>query len=63
MISGGIAGDADGDGDVTVADFESMPECVNGPEVIGDPGCQVFDFDRDDDIDLGDYAEFMRQVN
>lgn len=55
-----IPGDYDGDGDVTPADFEAFPPCMTGAGgSIGDPDCNVFDFDTDDDVDLEDYAAFM----
>jgi len=50
-------GDSTGDGEVTLADFTDFQECFTGPDAgpIG-PGCDVFDFDLDDDVDLADAA-------
>jgi hypothetical protein len=50
-------GDHDCDGDVDLANFWSFQQCftMTGP-VAG--GCEDFDFDADDNVDLDDYAVF-----
>ncbi len=48
-------GDFDADGDVDLFDFSAFLDCVSGPGGgVSPPGCAVFDFDEDDDVDLGD---------
>ncbi len=53
-------GDGDGDGDVDLLDFAAYVECVTGPGV-GEvpPGCEVFDFDGDKDVDFADGGELQ----
>jgi hypothetical protein len=56
-------GDFDRDGDVDLADFASMPDCLTGPEnepATGD--CDSFDYDTDADVDLADFAEFQQAL-
>ncbi len=68
----GTAGDWDNDGNVDGDDLARFVDCLAGPSVVPSPisgvGCAsvcrtVFDFDVDDDIDLVDFAEFMRVYN
>lgn len=49
-------GDADGDGDIDVRDFEEFLGCFTGPGVPIDDPCRPFDFDRDADADYADFA-------
>jgi len=58
-VTGGIAGDADGDGDVDVEDFLGFPPCMTGPTGTVQAGCGVYDFDADNDVDLTDYSAFQ----
>jgi hypothetical protein len=54
-----VAGDADGDGDVDLADYAVLAGCMTGPG--GGPpasGCSIFDLDWDGDVDLRDVAAF-----
>ncbi|MCP4594325.1 MAG: hypothetical protein GY842_26650 [bacterium] len=53
-----IPGDADGDGDVELDDYAQFVGCLEGPGVVpGGANClDVFDFDDDNDVDLGDFA-------
>ncbi len=55
----GAKGDYNGDRVVTIDDFAEFPTCVMGPENGVGPGCIVFDFDDDSDIDLNDFAAFQ----
>jgi hypothetical protein len=56
------AGDIDLDGDVDLADAESLAECLGGPDVYTlPPGCPAAHFDLadvtcDNDVDLYDFA-------
>jgi hypothetical protein len=52
---GPIPGDADGDGDVDLADFDAFDACLGGdPE-----DCDDFDLNNDDLIDWADFAVFQ----
>jgi surface-anchored protein len=60
-------GDTDCDGDVDLDDFVRLPGCVGGPDQPPAPSDSAtpqnclnwFDFDRDEDVDLTDYAAFQ----
>lgn len=58
-----ICGDADGDGDVDLADFGVFGQCFGGafnpPAGTCPPGANV-DCDGDGDVDLGDFATFTQ---
>lgn len=56
-----LPGDADGDGDIDLADFLSFLACLraSGPGQPIPDGCEDFDFDHDGDIDLADYVTFQ----
>ncbi|GJM25392.1 MAG: hypothetical protein DHS20C16_18070 [Phycisphaerae bacterium] len=55
-----IPGDWDGDGDVDHDDYSAYALCMTGP-VAGalGPGCNAFDFDVDQDVDMTDYQMFV----
>jgi hypothetical protein len=56
-----VPGDADGDGDVDLLDFDIYLDCETGSEANDLPdGCEAFDFDQDQDIDREDFAVFQR---
>jgi WD40 repeat protein len=56
-----IPGDSDCDGDVDLIDWAAFAECMTGPGSGSiSAGCDVFDFETDADVDLGDAAVFMR---
>jgi len=55
-----LPGDADGDGDVDIADFLAFADCMRGPENPADEGCEVFDLDDAGDVDLRDFEVFQR---
>jgi hypothetical protein len=59
-----LPGDLDGDGLVGVSDVHRFPRCVTGPVLTaGVPmGCDLLDFDQDDDVDLADIAAFQRAI-
>jgi parallel beta-helix repeat protein len=55
-------GDYNCDQVVDLTDFGSWPACMTGPD--GGPypaGCEAFDFEYDDDVDLEDFALFSQQ--
>ena len=54
-------GDFNHDGYVNLADFDQFPGCLTGPD-HGPPlsGCEIFDFDADEDVDLADFAGFQQ---
>lgn len=60
-IASGLPSDADGDGDVDLADWAALSDCLVGPDLVpGDAGCAIFDGDGDNDVDLEDVAAFTR---
>ncbi len=51
-----LPGDYDVDGDVDWQDFARLEGCLTGPAADSPAaGCDLFDFDGDDDVDLLDY--------
>lgn len=54
-------GDHDGDGILDLMDLAAFDGCMAGPRATALGGmCRVFDFDSDQDLDLADFAAFMR---
>jgi len=56
-----ILGDLNGDQVVTLADYLHWQDCETGP--IDGPymaGCEIFDFEPNDLVDLHDFARFQR---
>ncbi len=56
-------GDSNNDGSVDLDDFFDFGGCLTGPDPSVTPtaGClSVFDVDSDEDVDVGDFAEFQR---
>jgi hypothetical protein len=54
-----LAGDADDDGDVDLADYAKFAECFGGPDgttPVTCGACVDADFDGDGDTDLADFA-------
>ena len=61
-----LPGDADGDGDVDLADFAAYQRCHSGagqPAPAPDAICGCFDFDVDEDVDLSDYAIIHEELS
>ena len=56
-----ITGDADGDGDVDLADLLAFDACFSGPGVDrpDEPACSEVDLDADGDVDLADLVAFQ----
>lgn len=54
-----VRGDYNGDGLVNLGDFAFFGECLGGPDSAARPGCGVFDFQGDDDVDLDDFSAFQ----
>ncbi len=52
-------GDADGDGDVDLADFAAFQVCYRGAGVPYGSGCGTFDADLDGDVDQRDLRVFL----
>jgi hypothetical protein len=59
-VGGPLPGDINGDGHVDLVDYSSFYDCLEGPDVSLNPGCEVFDFDEDGNIDADDFAAFQR---
>jgi hypothetical protein len=63
-------GDFNADGVVDLGDLPGLTECLAGPDVgpsPPEPTCEAacltaFDFDRDEDVDLDDVAEFQELI-
>lgn len=53
-------GDFDHDLDVDLDDFALLRDCISGPLVPYDPGCQPQDLDTDNDVDQSDFGLFQR---
>lgn len=61
-----LPGDFDNDGDIDIADYAELADCLSGPDTTPSPTppttvqqcLSVFDFDADEDIDLQDAASF-----
>lgn len=53
------AGDYDSNGTIDLSDYAEMPACLGGPGGSLGPGCEPFDFDSDQDLDLFDFAGFQ----
>ena len=42
-----------------IPNFDDWPTCVTGPDGGPiNPGCEPWNFDEDDDVDLRDFSEF-----
>jgi acetyl esterase/lipase len=52
--------DFDLDGDIDQSDFGVFQQCLSGPSVPFDPGCEFADFDQDNDVDQCDFGLFQR---
>lgn len=57
---GSMFADWNADCDVRLDDYAVFASCVSGPDVLYSPGCEVFDSDLDDNVDLTDVAAFQR---
>ncbi len=56
-----LQGDYDVDGHVDVEDYQRLVPCMTAPNVGPPPaGCDLFDFDLDNDVDLRDIAVFQK---
>ena len=55
-----VMGDFDRDGDVDVADAQSLRDCAAGPLLPIPNGCEAKDLDRDNDVDQSDFGLLQR---
>lgn len=54
-------GDYDCDRVIDLYDFQSWPDCMTGPDAGPyDPGCEAFDANADNSLDLSDFAHLQR---
>jgi hypothetical protein len=53
-----MAGDCDADGDVDIADYLDMMACASGPVQFVSPGCECFDLQNDNHVDMYDFRQF-----
>lgn len=51
--------DFDADGAVELDDMNGFHSCMGGPDDQLTTGCEIFDSDRDTDVDLADFATFQ----
>lgn len=60
-----LFGDHDADGDVDMEDTLHYPaDCMTGPDNGPPPlGCEVFDFNNDDDVDMEDFATLLQTLD
>jgi len=58
-LATGLAGDADCDEDLDLADHGLLPDCLSGPGWRLSLGCESMDMDLDGDIDLADWSAFQ----
>ena len=60
-----LFGDHDADGDVDMEDTLHYPaDCMTGPDNGPSPlGCEVFDFNNDDDVDMEDFATLLQTLD
>ena len=54
-----LPGDCNGDGVVDELDWPLFADCISGPDVPSEPGCDCADDDCDLDVDLADFAAFQ----
>ncbi len=54
-----IASDFNGDGQVTLGDWDLLETCLFGPDGGMNMGCLCIDLDEDGDVDLLDFAQFQ----
>ncbi len=57
-----VLGDADGDGDVDLTDYEALADCWRGPDTGSTGGtCALLDIDSDRHVDLKDFRVFQNR--
>lgn len=54
-----LPGDGDADGDLDLADYAALHNCLAGPYVAVEVYCTLFDYDGDADVDALDFREFQ----
>ena len=57
-----IGGDYDGNTTVDLVDYVQFVPCMTGPAGGTSFPCDIFDFDRGDDVDLQDYGAFQSSL-
>ena len=63
-IAEGNLGDADGDGDWDLYDYDILEQCYGGPgAIVPTSPCRVMDYDQDGDVDLYDFFRFQQDLS
>jgi len=58
-----VLGDCDGNSLIDLSDYGCFNACFAGPRIGLMTGCDPFDFDGDDDVDVMDFAVFQMRFN
>ncbi|UCC30137.1 MAG: CehA/McbA family metallohydrolase [Phycisphaerales bacterium] len=56
------AGDANADGTMDLSDLRAFSSCLSGPNSESGDFCDIMDADRDNDVDLADFAVFEKSL-
>ena len=58
-----LPADLDGSGSVDRLDYKPWVDCLAGPGAVLPANCGLADLDADGDVDLGDFARFVRLID
>ena len=57
-----LPGDYDNNGSVDLNDYAHFGSCLTGPNSPLQGDCEIFDFDRDTDVDAADFGAFQKTL-